>query len=54
MAVKVANLDLLAEQFPQRTRVQTMNDEQNPWMVQINVDLGFRITEEALSMRKDL
>jgi GNAT superfamily N-acetyltransferase len=54
MAVKVANLDLLAESFPRRTRVQTMNDEQNPWMVQINVDLGFRITEEALSMRKDL
>src|SRR6478735_8495152 len=54
MAVKVANLDLLAETFPQRTRVQTMNDEQNPWMVQINVDLGFRVTEEALSMRKDL
>jgi GNAT superfamily N-acetyltransferase len=53
-AVKVANLDLLAEQFPRRTRVQTMNDEQNPWMVRINVDLGFRITEKAHSMRKDL
>jgi GNAT superfamily N-acetyltransferase len=54
MAVKVANLLELERRDPGRTRVKTMNDEQNPWMVKINVDLGFRIVEEALSMRKDL
>ena len=54
MAVKVANLDELARRDPGRTKVHTMNDEQNPWMVQINVDLGFAIIEEALTMRKDL
>ena len=54
MAVKLANLDALARIAPGRKSVQTMNDEQNPWMVQINKDLGFEIIEEALSMRKDL
>jgi GNAT superfamily N-acetyltransferase len=52
MAVKVANLDELARIAPERRSVQTMNDEQNPWMVQINKDLGFEIIEEALSMKK--
>ena len=52
MAVKVANLDELARIAPERRSVQTMNDEQNPWMVQINKDLGFAIIEEALSMKK--
>lgn len=52
MAVKVANLDQLARVAPERRSVQTMNDEQNPWMVQINKDLGFEIIEEALSMKK--
>ncbi len=37
---------------PERRSVQTMNDEQNPWMVQINKDLGFEIIEEALTMKK--
>jgi GNAT superfamily N-acetyltransferase len=54
MAVKVANLEELARLAPERRHVQTMNDEQNPWMVQINKDLGFEIIEEGLSMRKDL
>ncbi len=54
MAVKVANLEQLARVAPDRRTVQTMNDEQNPWMVQINVDLGFAVTEEALSVAKDL
>ena len=54
MAVKVANLEELARVAPGRKHVETMNDEQNPWMVQINKDLGFEIIEEALSMRKDL
>ncbi|MFC7596751.1 GNAT family N-acetyltransferase [Terrabacter sp. GCM10028922] len=52
MAVKVANLEELARIAPERRSVQTMNDEQNPWMVQINIDLGFQIIEEALSMKK--
>jgi GNAT superfamily N-acetyltransferase len=52
MAVKVANLEELARIAPERRSVQTMNDEQNPWMVRINVDLGFEIIEEALSMKK--
>lgn len=52
MAVKAANLAELARVAPGRRSVQTMNDEQNPWMVQINVDLGFRIVEEALTVRK--
>lgn len=54
VAVKVANLDELARRAPQRRSVQTMNDEQNPWMVSINEDLGFEIIEEALTMKKDL
>jgi GNAT superfamily N-acetyltransferase len=52
MAVKVANLRELARRAPERRSVQTMNDEQNPWMVGINEDLGFRIIEEALTMKK--
>ncbi len=54
MAVKVANLEELARLAPERKHVLTMNDEQNPWMVRINKDLGFEIIEEGLSMRKDL
>jgi hypothetical protein len=54
MAVKVANLRKLAFHDPARRAVQTMNDEQNPWMVQINQDLGFEIIEEALALKKDL
>ena len=31
-----------------------MNAEDNPWMVQINIDLGFEVIEEALMLRKNL
>jgi GNAT superfamily N-acetyltransferase len=54
MAVKVANLDELARIAPDRRSVQTMNDEQNPWMVRINQDLGFEIIEDVLTMKKAL
>ncbi len=54
MAVKVANLDELSRIAPDRRSVQTMNDEQNPWMVRINKDLGFQIIEEALTVKKAL
>lgn len=54
MAVKVANLRELARVDPGRRHVETMNAEDNPWMVAINVDLGFEIVEEALMLRKDL
>jgi GNAT superfamily N-acetyltransferase len=54
MAVKVANLDQLATFAPERRSVQTMNDEQNPWMVRINQDLGFEIIEDVLTMKKAL
>ena len=53
-AVKVENLAALSRIDSARTSVQTMNDEQNPWMVQINERLGFEIIEEALSVRKNL
>lgn len=54
LAVKVANLRRLAVRYPERRSVQTMNDEQNPWMVRINQDLGFEVIEEALGLKKDL
>ncbi|MDN5795813.1 MAG: GNAT family N-acetyltransferase [Intrasporangium sp.] len=54
MAVKVANVRELQRIDPQRKRIDTCNAEQNPWMVQINVDLGFQIVEELLNMKKDL
>jgi GNAT superfamily N-acetyltransferase len=54
MAVKVANLRALAGLDPARRTVRTMNAEDNPWMVGINVDLGFEVVEEALMLRKDL
>lgn len=54
MAVKVGNLEALARLAPERRSVLTMNDEQNPWMVEINKDLGFEIIEEALTMKAAL
>lgn len=54
MAVKAANLRQLARVDPRRTAVRTMNAEDNPWMVQINVELGFEVIEEALALTKDL
>lgn len=54
MAVKVANIRELQRVDPQRKRIDTCNAELNPWMVQINVDLGFQVVEEVLSMKKTL
>ena len=54
MAVKVANLLHLEHNHPERELVLTQNAEDNPWMVQINVDLGFEIVEDGLSLKKDL
>ncbi len=54
MAVKLANMRELQRIDLQRKRIDTCNAEQYPWMVQINVDLGFEIVEELLSMKKAL
>ena len=43
MAVKCAQLRLLAEEFPDRDYIQTSNAEVNAHMVAINVALGFEI-----------
>jgi GNAT superfamily N-acetyltransferase len=43
MAVKCAQLQLLAEEFPDRDYIQTSNAEVNAHMVAINVALGFEI-----------
>ena len=45
MAVKVANLQRLQSDFPERTVVGTGNDETNSWMVAINEALGFELVE---------
>jgi GNAT superfamily N-acetyltransferase len=54
MAVKVANLRALARVDPGRKTIRTCNDEQNPWMVRINEDLGFEKIEEMLELKKQL
>jgi GNAT superfamily N-acetyltransferase len=54
MAVKVANLHALARVDPGRKTIRTCNDEQNPWMVRINEDLGFEKIEEMLELKKQL
>lgn len=54
MAVKVANLRQLARTDPHRRTILTANAEDNPWMVQINLDLGFEIIEEALALKKEV
>lgn len=54
MAVKVANLREVARFDPARRLVRTGNAETNPWMVQINVDLGFEIIEYNLALKKVL
>ena len=51
-AVKVANLRELARIDPGRKAIRTCNAEQNPWMVQINEDLGFEIIEELLELKR--
>ncbi|MGN6750981.1 MAG: GNAT family N-acetyltransferase [Intrasporangium sp.] len=54
LAVKVANIRELQRIDPQRKRIDTCNAETNPWMVGINVALGFEVVEELLSLKKDL
>ncbi|MDF8265515.1 GNAT family N-acetyltransferase [Luteipulveratus flavus] len=51
MAVKVANLRRLQEEFPGRTLVRTSNADNNAYMVAINEDLGFEIVEKGVAMR---
>lgn len=53
-AVKVANLREITRVDPGRKVIRTCNDEQNPWMVRINEDLGFEIVEETLELKKAL
>ena len=45
LAVKVANLQRLQADHPERTIVSTGNDETNGWMVGINEALGFEVVE---------
>lgn len=45
LAVKVANLQRLQADHPERTIVGTGNDETNEWMVGINEALGFELVE---------
>lgn len=54
VAVKVANLRELSRVDPGRKSIRTCNDEQNPWMVRINEDLGFEKIEEMLELKKQL
>jgi GNAT superfamily N-acetyltransferase len=54
LAVKVANLRTLGRVDPGRKAIRTCNDEQNPWMVRINEDLGFERIEEVLELKKQL
>lgn len=53
-AVKVANLRELARVDLGPRSIRTSNAEQNPWMVQINVDLGFEIIKEILVLKKNV
>lgn len=54
VAVKVANLRELSRVDPGRKSIRTCNDEQNPWMVRINEELGFEKIEEMLELKKPL
>lgn len=53
-AVKVANLRVLQEFFPEREFVRTGNADANPWMVEINERLGFRAVEACLAYHLDV
>jgi GNAT superfamily N-acetyltransferase len=54
MAVKCAQLRLLAERFPDRHYIQTSNAEVNAQMVAINVALGFEIHQVWAQFEKRL
>lgn len=53
LAVKVANLQTLQDRFPDRREVTTSNAVENPWMVAINEDLGFRPVELLVAYLRD-
>ena len=54
MALKVAVLELLAAEHPERRVIHTWNAVENTFMQRINRDLGFRPVERELEMqRKD-
>lgn len=54
MAVKCAQLRLLAETFPEREYLQTSNAEVNAQMVAINVALGFEVHQVWAELEKRL
>lgn len=54
MAVKVANLQWVQQEVPDRTRVYTMNAEVNDQMIGINETLGFRPVERHVSLHRRL
>lgn len=47
MAVKIANLRRLQQDYPGRPFIRTMNADTNQQMVAVNVDLGFEIVETS-------
>ncbi|MEI2764814.1 MAG: GNAT family N-acetyltransferase [Dermatophilaceae bacterium] len=53
LAVKVANLQTLQDRFPDRRDVTTSNAVENPWMIAINEDLGFRPVELLVGYVRD-
>lgn len=54
LAVKVANLRALQAAHPDRMDVTTSNAVDNPWMVAINEQLGFRPAELLVAYVRDL
>lgn len=54
LLVKLALLDLLAEQAPRLRRIATGNAELNQHMIAINEQLGFRVTGRFLTWELDL
>ncbi|THV30618.1 GNAT family N-acetyltransferase [Glycomyces paridis] len=54
LLVKLANLRLLRERFPETARVWTGNADTNANMVDINDRLGFRPVDARVSYRRDL
>ena len=54
MAVKCAQLRLLAERFPDRRYIQTSNAEVNAHMVAINAVLGFEVVQVYGDFQKRL
>lgn len=53
LALKVANLRILCERFPERTRNVTWNAEQNGPMNAVNAKLGFRAVEHVEEWQRD-